>query len=74
MLAQVNGVAGGLDVGAGAGGTARLEAALAASHSVPSQLMNQLAPTIATLLLGATAWAAFVFFGKRRRDDDEQGG
>lgn len=71
LLAQANGIAGGPDIAGGAGAEARLEAALAASHALPSQLMNQLAPTIATLLLGATAWAAFVFFGKRRRDDDD---
>jgi hypothetical protein len=35
------------------------------------QLIQALAPTIATASAGAAAWAAFVFFGKRRRDDDE---
>ena len=71
LLAQANGIAGGPDIAAGAGAKARLEAVLAASQSVPSQLMNQLAPTLVTLLLGLTAWAAFVFFGKRRREDDD---
>ncbi len=35
------------------------------------QLLQALAPTIATGSAGAAAWAAFVFFGKRRRDDNE---
>ena len=71
LLAQANGIAGGPDIAAGAGAKARLEAVLAASRSGPSQLMNQLAPTMVTLVLGTVAWAAFVFFGKRRRDDDD---
>lgn len=71
LLAQANGIATGLDISGASGGSARLEAVLAASRSGPSQLMNQLAPTMVTLLLGLTAWAAFVFFGKRRRDDDD---
>jgi hypothetical protein len=33
--------------------------------------MNQLAPTMLTLLLGLTAWAAFAFFGRKRRDDED---
>ena len=35
------------------------------------QLVTEFAPTIATASAGAAAWAAFAFFGKRRRDDDE---
>jgi hypothetical protein len=70
-LAQANGVAAGLDL-SGADGGSRVEAILAASHPTPSELwMNQLAPTMVTLLLGMTAWAAFVFFGRKRRDDEE---
>ena len=34
-------------------------------------LLQQLAPTIATASVCIAAWAAFAFFGKRRRDDDE---
>jgi hypothetical protein len=34
--------------------------------------MIQLAPTIATLILGTGAWAAFSLFGRRRRDDDAE--
>jgi len=71
-LAQANGIATGPDIAGGAGAKATLEAVLAASRAAPSQLLNQLAPTIATLLLGTTAWAAFVFFGKRRRDHDPE--
>jgi hypothetical protein len=37
----------------------------------PAQLMVALAPTLATGSAGALAWAAFAFFGKRRRDGDE---
>jgi hypothetical protein len=37
------------------------------------QLLQALAPTIATASAGAAAWAAFALFGKRRRDDDERG-
>ena len=45
---------------------------LAASHPTPSELwMTQLAPTLLTLLLGLTAWAAFAFFGRKRRDDED---
>ena len=47
---------------------------LAASHATPAELwMNQLAPTLVTLLLGVTAWAAFAFFGRKRRDDEDPG-
>jgi len=70
FLAQANGMTTGLDIDGSARASATFEAVLAASRAAPSQLLNQLAPTIATLLLGTTAWAAFVFFGKRRRDDD----
>ena len=72
-LAQANGIAGGLDFSGATGSSARLEAVLAASRSGPSQLLNQLAPTIATLLLGTVAWAAFVFFGRKRREEDDPG-
>jgi hypothetical protein len=36
-----------------------------------SQLVVRLAPTIATVCAGGAAWAAFAFFGKRRRDEAE---
>jgi len=72
-LAQANGIASALDFSGATGSSARLEAVLAASRSGPSQLMNQLAPTIATLLLGTVAWAAFVFFGRKRREEDDPG-
>jgi hypothetical protein len=35
------------------------------------ELIRLLAPTIATAIAGAAAWAAFALFGKRRRTDDE---
>jgi hypothetical protein len=38
--------------------------------SVPA-LVGELAPTLATVTTGGAAWAAFVLFGKRRRDGDE---
>jgi hypothetical protein len=70
-LAQANGVAAGLDL-SGADGGSRVDAILAASHPTPSELwMSQLAPTMLTLLLGLTAWAAFAFFGRKRRDDED---
>jgi hypothetical protein len=37
-------------------------------HAPLSQLIVQLAPTISTAAGGTAAWAAFVLFGKRRRD------
>lgn len=37
-------------------------------HAPLSQLVVQLAPTISTAAGGTAAWAAFVLFGKRRRD------
>jgi hypothetical protein len=36
-----------------------------------NQLLTELAPTIAMASAGGAAWAAFAFFGRRRRDDAE---
>ena len=71
-VAIPNGIGQGLGIAGAATATARLEAILSASHTAPSQPMTQLAPTIATLILGTGAWAAFSFFGRRRRDDDTE--
>lgn len=65
------------DAARNATGTSRLEGAAAGVFGyrppkVP-QLLQALAPTIATASAGAAAWAAFAFFGKRRRDDHELG-
>jgi hypothetical protein len=40
-------------------------------HATFQTLLRELAPTIATATAGGTAWAAFMIFGKRRRDGDE---
>ncbi len=40
-------------------------------HTSLPQLLRELAPTIGTATAGGAAWAAFVLFGKRRRDGDE---
>jgi hypothetical protein len=37
------------------------------------QLLQALIPTIATAITGLAGWAAFVIFGKRRRDNGEPG-
>jgi hypothetical protein len=59
--------------GAMAGGSDPISAALLAPyrHATLATLLRELAPTIATATVGGTAWAAFVIFGKRRRDGDE---
>ncbi|MFI5259034.1 MAG: hypothetical protein ACHQ01_05425 [Candidatus Limnocylindrales bacterium] len=45
---------------------------LLGSRSVTSeQLLQELAPTIATATAVTVTWAAFALFGRRRRDDDE---
>jgi hypothetical protein len=40
-------------------------------HASLPTLLRELAPTIVTATTGGAAWAAFVIFGKRRRDGDE---
>jgi hypothetical protein len=40
-------------------------------HATLPTLLTELTPTIATTVTGGAAWAAFVLFGKRRRDGDE---
>ncbi|MGA3057835.1 MAG: hypothetical protein ABSE70_07350 [Candidatus Limnocylindrales bacterium] len=37
-----------------------------------AELLRALVPTIATAIAGTAAWAAFVLFGKRRRDDEPE--
>jgi hypothetical protein len=43
---------------------------LARYHASLPTLLVELVPTIATATTGGVAWAAFVIFGKRRRDGD----
>ena len=40
-------------------------------HATVPALVGELAPTLATVTTGGAAWAAFVLFGKRRRNGDE---
>ncbi len=40
-------------------------------HASLPTLVDELRPTIVTLATGTGAWAAFVLFGKRRRDGDQ---
>jgi hypothetical protein len=44
---------------------------LARYHASLPTLLVELLPTIATATTGGAAWAAFVIFGKRRRDGDD---
>jgi hypothetical protein len=60
--------------GTGAAPSARrsgLSIPLGGSPMSPSELALALAPSIVTTGTGIAAWAAFMMFGKRRRDDDE---
>ena len=41
-------------------------------HTTLDALLREMAPTIATATAGGAAWCAFVLFGKRRRDGDEE--
>ena len=55
--------------GSGGGNTGGIPSYLLLNYHAPlSQLIVQLAPTISTAAGGTAAWAAFVLFGKRRRD------
>ena len=55
--------------GSGTGNTGEVPSYLLVSYHAPiSQLIVQLAPSITTAAGGTAAWAAFVLFGKRRRD------
>jgi hypothetical protein len=57
--------------GSRAGSTGGLPSYLLVSYHTPlSQFIVELAPSIATAAAGSLAWAAFVLFGKRRRDGD----
>jgi hypothetical protein len=42
-----------------------------ARYPTLSQILMELSPTIAAASAGGAAWAAFAFFGKRRREGDE---
>jgi hypothetical protein len=70
---QGTGKGSGQTEGAIAGGSEPTSEALFARsrHATLTTLLRELAPTIATATAGGTAWAAFVIFGKRRRDGDE---
>jgi hypothetical protein len=68
-LSLPNGIATKVDVAAEASSSGRLAAVLAASQEPPSELLNQLLPTFATLIVGIGGWGSFAFFGRRRRDD-----
>jgi hypothetical protein len=57
-------VAGGVEL-------ARFDLLASYRHASLPMLLQELAPTIATATTGGAAWAAFVIFGKRRRDGDE---
>ncbi len=55
--------------GSGTGNTAGVPSYLLVNYHAPlSQLIVALAPSISTAAGGSAAWAAFVLFGKRRRD------
>ena len=54
--------------GSGAGNTSVASYLLVNYHAPLSQLIVDLAPSISTAAGGTAAWAAFVLFGKRRRD------
>jgi hypothetical protein len=55
--------------GSGTGSTGGVPSYLLISYHAPlSQLIVDLAPSISTAAGGTAAWAAFVLFGKRRRD------
>ncbi len=55
--------------GSGTGTTGGVPSYLLISYHAPlSQLIVDLAPSISTAAGGTAAWAAFVLFGKRRRD------
>jgi hypothetical protein len=55
--------------GSGAGNTGGVASYLLVNYHAPlSQLIVDLAPSISTAAGGTAAWAAFVLFGKRRRD------
>jgi hypothetical protein len=49
---------------------ARVDPLFAYRHAPLPTLLTELTPTIATVATGGAAWAAFVIFGKRRRDED----
>jgi len=50
---------------------ARLQPLAQDRHPSLPTLLRELTPTIVTATTGGAAWAAFVIFGKRRRDGDE---
>jgi hypothetical protein len=74
LAAGSNGAAGAVDESQGpiVGGYGQAGIDLLASYhaSLPA-LLVELVPTIATATTGGLAWAAFVIFGKRRRDGDD---
>jgi hypothetical protein len=55
----------------GSSGQGLPAAPYSARYHTLSQILTELAPTIAAASAGGAAWAAFAFFGKRRRDGDE---
>jgi hypothetical protein len=61
----------GQDVGATSGLPGGASSPLDAAPISPSALAIELAPTIATTGAGIATWAAFLMFGKRRRDQEE---